>query len=303
MPQANLGRVLVAGATGYLGKYVVKAFKQQGYFVRVLTRSEERLRERGPFTAPGLTKDDYDEVFLGELTQPDTLAGTMDDIDLVFSSVGISRQRDGLTFEQVDYQCNKTLIDLAEAAGVQRFTYVSMQGAEHIGHLTITQAHEKVVQALQHSSMEYRIVRPCGYFSDMGVLYDMAAKGRSFLVGDGSNRMSPIHGRDLANVCVATSEGDELEVEAGGPETMTQREAAELAFEVAGKPVKITVVPMWMARGLVKFVALLSTQFGDLADFIVTAGEIDGVGPARGEITLRSYFEALHAGKDDVDEV
>ena len=66
---------------------------------------------------------------------------------------------------------------------------------------------------------------------------------------------------------------------------------------------KITVVPMWMARGLVKFIALLSTQFGDLADFIVTAGEIDGVGPVRGEITLRSYFEALHAGKDDVDEV
>ena len=30
-------------------------------------------------------------------------------------------------------------------------------------------------------------------------------------------------------------------------------------------------------------------------------GEIDGVGPACGEITLRSYFEALHAGKPDVD--
>ena len=64
---------------------------------------------------------------------------------------------------------------------------------------------------------------------------------------------------------------------------------------------KITVIPMWLARGLAKGIGLLSTQFGDLADFIVTAGEIDGVGPARGEITLRSYFEALHAGKADVD--
>jgi len=209
--------------------------------------------------------------------------------------VGISRQRDGLTFEQVDYQCNRNLIDLCEGSAVSRFVYVSMQGAENLMHLAITQAHEKVVEDLKRSGLEYRIVRPCGYFSDMGVLYDMAAKGRSFLVGEGSNRMNPVHGRDLAEACVDTAEGDELEVEAGGPDVMTQREAAELAFEVVGKPVKITVIPMWLARGLVKFIRLLSTQFGDLADFIVTAGEIDGVGPKRGTTTLKSYFESLSA--------
>ena len=299
MPESKQRRVLIAGATGYIGKFVVKAFKEQGYYVRVLTRNEGRLHETGPFTAPALTKNDYDDVFMGEITKPETLAGSMDGIDLVFSCVGISRQRDGLTFEQVDYQCNKNLIDLADAAGVKRFTYVSMQGAENIMQLAITQAHEKVVSALEKSSLEYRIVRPCGYFSDMGVLYDMAKRGRVYLVGEGTNRMSPIHGRDLARVCVETSEGDELEVEAGGPDILTQREAAELAFDVAGNPSKITVIPMWLARGLVKFIALLSTQFGDLAEFIVTAGEIDGVGPPRGTITLRSYFEALHAGETE----
>jgi uncharacterized protein YbjT (DUF2867 family) len=299
MPGSKQRRVLIAGATGYIGKFVVKAFKEQGYYVRVLTRNEGRLHETGPFTAPALTKNDYDDVFMGEITKPETLAGSMDGIDLVFSSVGISRQRDRLTFEQVDYQCNKNLIDLADAAGVKRFTYVSMQGAENIMQLAITQAHEKVVNALKNSSLEYRIVRPCGYFSDMGVLYDMAKRGRVYLVGEGTNQMSPIHGRDLARVCVETSEGDELEVEAGGPDILTQREAAELAFDVAGKPSKVTVIPMWLARGLAKFVALLSTQFGDLAEFIVTAGEIDGVGPPRGTITLRSYFEALHAGETE----
>ena len=300
MPDDHLKRVLIAGATGYLGKYAVQAFKQQGYYVRVLARSEQRLFEPGPFSAPALGRDDVDDIFVGEITKPDTLAGMLDGIDLVFSCVGISRQRDGLTFEQVDYQCNKNLIDLCAAAQVKRFVYVSMQGAENIMQLAITQAHEKVVKALKDSSMEYRIVRPCGYFSDMGAIIDMAKRGRVYLVGDGSNRMSPIHGRDLARVCVETAQGDELEVEAGGPDTMTQREAAVMAFEVMDKPVKITVIPLWMARGLVKFIALLSTQFGDLADFIVTAGEIDGVGPARGRITLRSYFEAMRDGKDDV---
>jgi hypothetical protein len=59
------------------------------------------------------------------------------------------------------------------------------------------------------------------------------------------------------------------------------------------------VIPIWLARGLVRFIGMLSTQFGDLADFIVTAGEIDGVGPPRGTITLRRYFEALHAGNTE----
>lgn len=292
--EENKKRVVIAGATGYLGKYAVKAFKERGYWVRVLTRSRERLLEPGPFTAPALSEEDMDDIFIGEVTKPVTLEGLMDGIDLVYSSVGISRQRDGLTFEQVDYQCNRNLIDLAVAGGIKRFVYVSMEGAESLMHLAITQAHEKVVAELQQSGLDYRIVRPCGYFSDMGVLYDMASKGRSFLVGDGTNLMNPIHGRDLAEVCVDTAEGDELEVAAGGPDIMTQREAAALAFEVVGKPVKITVIPMWLARGLVKLINLLSKQFGDLADFIVTAGEIDGVGPKRGNTTLKSYFESLH---------
>lgn len=300
MTKALGKRVLVAGATGYLGKFAVQAFKQAGYHVCVLTRSEDRLYEAGPFTAPGLSREDMDEVFVGEITQPETLSGLMDNIDLVFSCVGISRQRDGLTFEQVDYQCNKNLIDLCEPSGVSRFTYVSMQGAENIMDLAIVQAHEKVVETLKQSSLDYRIVRPCGYFSDMGVLYDMARKGRVYLVGAGNNRMSPIHGGDLAQACVEISEGPELEVEVGGPEIMTQREAAELAFNVAGKPVIVTVIPMWLARGLVKVIGVLSTQFGDLAEFIVTAGEIDGVGPPRGTMTLRAYFEAMHAEQGDI---
>lgn len=294
MSTHKVKRVLIAGATGYLGKYAVQAFKDRGYWVRVLTRNKERLFEPGPFTAPALQATDIDDIFVGEVSKPDTLAGLMNGIEIVYSSVGISRQRDGLTFEQVDYQCNRNLIDLSLTSNVSRFVYVSMQGAENILHLAITQAHERVVSDLKESGISYRIVRPCGYFSDMGVLYDMAAKGRSFLVGPGKNKMNPIDGSDLAEVCVDTAEGDELEVEAGGPDIMTQREAAELAFEVTGKPVKITVIPLWLAKNLVSFIALLSTQFGDLANFIVTAGEIDGIGPKRGTTTLKHYFESLH---------
>jgi uncharacterized protein YbjT (DUF2867 family) len=133
----------------------------------------------------------------------------------------------------------------------------------------------------------------------MGVLLDMARRGRSFLVGAGENHFNPIHGADLAEVCVDAMESEEREIAAGGPETMTQREAAELAFEVPGRTPKIVVLPMWLMRGGVKLIGMLNRQFGDLFEFIVTAGEIDGVAPSVGKTPPRAYFEELSADWPD----
>lgn len=287
-------RVLVAGATGYLGRFVAHEFKRRGAWVRVLTRSVERLEQPGPFTAPAILRDEMDDVFVGEATRPETLAGLLaGGIDIVYSSLAISRQRDGLSFEQVDYQANRNLLDTCVRSSVRKFVYVSMLGHDQIAHLAITRAHERMVADLAASGLDYCVVRPSGFFGDMGAVLDMARRGRVFLVGDGRNRFNPIHGRDLAAVCVDAAFGDAREVTAGGPDVLSQRDVAELAFDVVGKPVKLTVIPLWLARGLVRFIGALNRQFGDLAEFIVTAGEVDAIAPKRGQTTLRSYFEEL----------
>ena len=58
-------------------------------------------------------KDSIDEIFEGEVTKPETLNKICDGIDVVISSIGITRQKDGLTYMDVDYQGNKNLLDLA----------------------------------------------------------------------------------------------------------------------------------------------------------------------------------------------
>lgn len=287
--------VVIAGATGYIGKFAVQAFKEAGYRVRVITRSRDRLARPGPFHAPAV--DAFcDEVIEAEVSKPETLEGVMDGADVVFSSVGISRQRDMLTFEQVDYQCNINLLEAAERAGVPKFVYISLWGPEEIADLAITIAHEKVVKALEASQIEQRIIRPGGYFSDMGALMDMAKRGRSYIIGPGTNLFNPVHGLDVARVAVASVDSAEIEHGIGGPDIFSQVESAKLAFEVLGKEPRLTHLPMGLARFLVKGVRLLSTQFGDLFDFIVTAGEIDGVAPQNGTHTLRAHFEELARG-------
>jgi len=285
-------KVLVAGSTGYLGRFVVKELKGQGYRVRALARNPEKLNQIGPFLSPPINAD---EVFIGEVTKPESLQGLCDNIDIVFSSIGITRQKDRLTYREVDYQGNKNILDIAIEKQVKKFIYVSVFNAHQYEHLEIIKAHEDFVKDLQSSGLNYTIIRPTGYFSDMSEFLRMAKSGWVFLIGNGKNRINPIHGADLAKVCVDALTHDDKEISAGGPGTYNGQEIAELAFSVVGKTPRIIRVPTWLAQASVSAVRPFDKQTSDLIDFIVAAGHGDAVAPITGELTLADYYQELTA--------
>lgn len=278
-------RVLVAGASGYLGGFVVREFKSRGYFVRALARSAAKLKSIG---------DSMDEAVEAEVTQPQTLAHVCDGVDVVFSSIGITRQKDGLTFRDVDYQGNKNLLDAALRASVRKFVYVSAFNAAQLRHLDIAAAHEDFVDELKASGIDYAVLRPTGYFSDMGEILDMARRGRVWLIGSGENRVNPIHGADLAVACVDAAEGEEKEVDVGGPQTMTWNQAAELAFEALGGPRKVAHIPPWLMWAVVCLVRLFNRHQGELLAFFATMATRDVVAPSTGTHTLEAHYRDLH---------
>jgi uncharacterized protein YbjT (DUF2867 family) len=281
---SDMRRVLVAGATGYLGRFVAKEFKSRGYFVRAMARSPKKLDP---------VRDSLDEVVQVEITRPDTLEGVCDGIDVVFSSVGITKQKGKLTFKDVDYQGNKNLLEVAQRAGVGKFIYVSVFRGPSLLHLDIVKAHEDFVSVLRDSGLPNTVIRPTGFFSDMGEYMKMAKKGRVFLFGDGNNRINPIHGADLAEVCVDAVEGDEEEIDVGGPEVLTHREIAQLALKAAGKKERITSVPVWMIRGLVSLSRVFNRHQGELLAFMTEAMTSDGIAPESGSRLLANHFREL----------
>jgi uncharacterized protein YbjT (DUF2867 family) len=285
-------KVLVAGATGYLGRFVVREFKGRGYWIRALARNPERLAEPGPFRAPSV-RDQIDDLFVGQVTKPETLADLCDGIDVVFSSVGLTRQKDNLTFHDVDYQGNQNILDRALEASVGKFIDVSVYNAHLMEHLAIIKAHEDFARALKDSGLPHAIIRPTGYFSDMGEYFQMARSGRAYLIGDGKNRLNPIHGADLAQVCADAVAGSDAEVPAGGPIVYSQNEIAELAFSILDKPPKITRIPTWMAGGAIKAMRLINRHAADLFDFFATAAQYENVAPQFGAHTLEDYFRLL----------
>ena len=260
---------------------MVQEFKNRGYFVRALARTPAKLDH---------LQDSLDEVVKAEVTRPETLKGVCNDMDVVFSSIGITRQKDGLTFRDVDYQGNKNLLNVALEANVGKFIYVSVFNGRNLRHLDIVDAHECFVDDLKTSCIDHSIIRPTGYFSDMEEFLDMAKKGRVYLIGSGQNRMNPIHGADLAVICVNAMEQDNLEIDIGGPEVKTYREIAELALEVAGKSIKVTCVPLWLMKIVIAGARIFNRHQSELLSFFTTASISDNVAPAFGTYALRAHF-------------
>ena len=275
-------KILVAGATGYLGRHVIKTLKDRGFWVRALGRSEARLNP-----IKGLA----DDLFIGEVTDPKSLDGLCDGIDVVISSVGITRQKDGLTYEDVDYQGNRNLLTIAEESDVSKFMYVHVLNAEKLQGIAMIQAKEAFVDELKQSALDHTVICPTGFFSDMEEFLSMARSGRVYLFGDGSNRINPIDGADLAGVCADALESREQQLDVGGPEVFTYREIAELAFDVLEKPKKITCLPKKLiaaAVGALRWLAPVKT-YGPI-QFLAAVMTMDVVGETYGHRRLVEHF-------------
>jgi len=278
-------KILVAGSTGYLGQFIIKALKEKGYWIRALCRDALKLHP---------VRQYIDEVYVGEVTEPETLKDLCKDIDIVFSALGITRQKDGLSYMDVDYQGNVNILNEAIATRVSKFMYVSVLNADKLKHLEIVKAKEKFVDELKAANIPYVIIRPNGFFSDIKEVYEMAKKGRIYLFGDGNYRANPIHGMDLAHACVENLQLHNSEINIGGHEVVCHNERASQAFEALSKEKKITYIPPWLKSLVLKLIrAVTSVKTYGPIEFFMTVLVMDMVAPTYGERTLKQYFIGL----------
>ena len=275
-------KILVAGATGYLGKYITRQLLSEGFKTKIIVRNPDKVE----------IDDDNLIIEKAEVTRPDTLKGVCKDVRVVISTVGITRQKDGLTYMDVDYKANANLIDEAKKSGVERFIYVSVLNGEKLKHLKICEAKEKLGDYLKSSGLDYCIVRPSGFFSDMGDFLKMAKSGRVYLFGDGKFKINPIHGEDLAKAIVETIHNGKKEIDIGGCRVFSHNEIAELALKACSKPVKIVHLPDWIRRFTLRFLRTFTNSklYGPL-EFFMTAMAMDMQAAPYGTHKLEDYFE------------
>lgn len=274
-------RVFIAGATGYLGRYLCAEFQRRGWYVIALVR---KTTQAAPIAA--------DQLIEAQATQPATLKGIMAGVDLVVSCLGITRQVDGLGYWDVDYQANLNLLHEAEQTGVARFAFVHVLNAARMKRVPMVAAKSAFVAELQRARIAWTVIAPTGYFSDMGDFLKMAQSGRVWLFGDGSKRINPIHGADLAAATADAVEAGVGWLDVGGPDIFTQKELAELAFASLQSTPRITFLPDIMRRLALRLLPYVTPRrVHGPAQFFLSALALDMVGECRGIHHLKDHFE------------
>ncbi len=242
-------RVLVTGASGFVGNAVVRELLAQGHEVRALVRrgSEKKLQER-----------DQVELAPGDCLDHEALEEAAAGCDAVIHLVGIIREFPGrgVTFEQVHVQATRNVVDAAKGAGARRYLHMSALGARPEPadpyHLTNYRADEYVI----NSGLTYTIFRPSIIYGPEDQSINLFARHIQRLaffpiIGDGTYQVQPVPVWTVARAFALALELPHTEnkiYEVGGPEPLTFNEAIDTIAQVLGRKVKKVHQPVWCMR-------------------------------------------------------
>ena len=274
--------VLLAGATGVLGTKILKLLRRTDYQVRALVCHPEQETTVRAHCA---------EVFVGDATDPSSLHGACQGIDIVLTTIGKSISlftNSAASFMDIDYQANLNLLNEAQAAGVRRLVYISIFGSETSPKLRVGWAQELFARQLMQSELDHTIIKPVGFFSGLHDLVIMGKRGFVITPGDGECLTNAIHQHDLAQVCLQCLEEGPPVMEVGGPEIHSRDEVAQLVADHTGT--RRFNAPLWLVLIGLRALRLFSSNLYNRLSYFTYITTHDMLAPPYGERTFSAYL-------------
>ncbi len=181
---------LVTGATGSIGRRVVRLLRQKEMSVRAFVRLTSRYEELEHKGA---------EIFIGDLRFDKDIAKAVRGVRYIISTHGSDGDAQAL-----DYRANIELIDQAKEQGVEHFVFISVLGADRGYEDAPTfKAKWEVEKYLKASGLNYTILRPSGLANNLLPLAErFRDTGIYLLIGDAKSRSSIVSTDDLAKITV-----------------------------------------------------------------------------------------------------
>jgi divinyl chlorophyllide a 8-vinyl-reductase len=272
IPAQDRRRILVAGASGYIGRMLTAELIARGHSVTALCRPPVDASARAAFAdlehelAPA-------ELRLCDLLGEDPLksAGLRGvTFDAVFSCIA-SRNGGVRDAWRVERDANLALLEIARALKARHFVLLSAICVQK-PRLAFQHAKLAFEQALRESDLTWSIVRPTAYFKSLAGQLERVRRGRPFLVvGDGLlTACKPIGERDLACYladCLSDPSRHNRILPIGGPgPALTPRDQGLLLFEALGREPRFRHVPPALFDVIIAMLGTASRIFPRLAD-------------------------------------
>jgi nucleoside-diphosphate-sugar epimerase len=269
-------RVLVTGATGFVGGHLVEALASRGAEITALVRS--------PGKAAALERLGVRQV-RGDLGSPEALREAVRGQDVTIHVAGLIAARDEAEFLHGNRQGTLNLIEAMERAGSSRIVYVSSmaaagpapRGRPLAGHeppAPVTAYGRSKLEgelAVRSSKLAWTVIRPPMIYGprDREVLrvFRLTQLGIVPVFGDGSQELSAIYGPDLAEALVLAAAAETTigrTYFACHPEVFTSRSFVESVGRVVrpGRALRIVTVPHWAGRSTLAVTGTLARLLG-----------------------------------------
>lgn len=246
-------RLLVTGATGFVGTHLVNALLRRDHEVAVLVRDPDRARSR--YNLPV-------ERRRGDVLDPATVARAVAGRDAVIHLVGIIHEKGRQTFDRMHREAVENVVGSMKASGVRRLLHMSAMGASSDSPSEYGRSKAAGEAVVRESSLDWTIFRPSIIFGPgdgfVSLLAPIVAKNPLFVpvIGKGETKFQPVSVYDLARVFSDALEKPETiggTFEVGGPEILTLNEVyREIATAIGKRRKPLLHLPLWWGRMLAR---------------------------------------------------
>jgi uncharacterized protein YbjT (DUF2867 family) len=277
-------RVLVAGATGQLGRVIVQKLVASGTPVRALARNAGRLAQL-PAEVERAAVDLLDLPGLTEACR---------DVDQIVATANNNMGAGAKSPTRIDLAAYQNLCAAVRNTRVRRLIYVSYLGASQDAPVDIFRLKWYIEDAIRRSGVPHVMLRPTA-FMDIWI-DELLAKGIrekrvATIFGDGQRLSNYIAVDDVAECALKVLARPEIvnePVAVGGPSNVTQEHLASLIEQRLGITAKRRHVPVALMRLLPPVVR----PFNELQARLMTLG-----------LYSAAYAEPFHEWKASVDRL